>query len=866
MEQHLPIAEGKISFMLFFNSFLDVEMSDNLVNFSSEDNSMQIDDRKRICTERSGSDETMSLSQVSNALEEEPKKPLNLSGIQNFKPTQLEIIEEGEFIWDFNNFNENSESPIFTIGGTPWKIKASFIEKSSGNKYLGLHLEVADAKKRQDKNWAVCAEFILGAFNPNPIFPPPAASPAPSLNSTSTLSNMFSPLRGSSTTSLKASALAAAKEQKEAINGHSNYVFHRFCADEADWGFNQFCPVNAFKNGIPELGTVPLTNSDGLTCLIVKIRVVKDSTGVLWHNFSNYDSKAVTGFVGLLNQGATCYMNSFVQSIFLTNAFRSAVYKIPTENVSPTSSIPLALQRIFYKLQTSQQPPSTIEMTKSFGWDTTESFMQHDVQEFSRVLMDDLENKMKGTEVEGTVEKLFRGKLKNVLKCTQVNYESVREEFFYDLQLTIKGYKDLKESFERYVAAEMLCGDNQYRTDDFGFQDAKKFVTFEHFPPVLHVHLERYAFDMMAEATVKIHDRFEFPSEIALDPYLSETSPDRHNSQEYWLHSVLVHAGDGHGGHYFVYIRHPSKPDCWYKFDDTKVTPCTEREALDENFGGYEAVSSEEAMELQRSTGVRPYRYKKFTSAYLLVYIRKSELDTILAPVEESSIPEYLVERIKADDMAEARRRHERQQQYLNMNLTILTESSLKSYSGADLLDPESDENVFKVKRDILVQELCEEVLNDLVKDPEYSSCDGIECYSLVSRRNKTIRTDALMDDLDTRTVGSLSTRMSTGPASVFIRLTDSSAELSGDLWRQPMSEGRVLIFFKWYDPVADNLMVLGSMPINRHQIISSVEPLIRLKLKQLEIDFEGELTYYEVKERTRVFYLVNHFIFFLGI
>lgn len=825
-------------------------MSNNLAPSTGDDNSIKIDDRKRICTERSGSDETMSLSQVSSALEEEPKnkKSPNLSGVQKFKPTQLEIIEEGEFIWDFNNFSENCESPIFVIAGAPWKIKASFPEKASGNKYLGLHLEVADAADRQDKNWAVCAEFILGAFNPNPIFPPPP-SPAPSITSTSTstLSNMFSPLRGSnSTNSLKITA-AAAKEKKDPVNGHSNYVFHRFCADEADWGFNRFCSLEAFKTGIPELGVVPLANSDGSTCLIARIRVVKDSTGILWHNFSNYDSKAVTGYVGLLNQGATCYMNSFVQSIFLTNEFRSAVYKIPTENVSPTSSIPLALQRIFYKLQTSQQPPSTIEMTKSFGWDTTESFMQHDVQEFSRVLMDDLENKMKETEVEGTVERLFRGKLKNVLKCTQVDYESIREEFFYDLQLTIKGYKDLKESFERYVTAEMLCGDNQYRTDDFGLQDAKKFVTFEHFPPVLHIHLERYAFDMMAEATVKIHDRFEFPSEIALDPYLSETSPDRQNSQEYWLHSVLVHAGDGHGGHYFVYIRHPSKPDCWYKFDDTKVIPCTEREALDENFGGYEAVSSEEAMELQRSTGFRPYRYKKFTSAYLLVYIRKSELNTLLAPVEESSIPEYLVERIKSDDIAEARRRHERQQQYLNVKLTILTESSMRNYSGADLFDPESGDNTFKVKRDLSIQEVCEEVLTDLSKEPEYSSCDGIECYSLVSRRNKTIRTDALMDDLETRTVESLKTRMSTGSTSIFIRLTSSSAESSGDLWHQPMSEDRALIFFKWYDPVSDNLMTLGSMPIDGYQPISSVEPLIRLKLNHLRIDFDGELTYYEV-------------------
>ncbi|TEB20588.1 Peptidase C19 ubiquitin carboxyl-terminal hydrolase, partial [Perkinsus sp. BL_2016] len=403
-------------------------------------------------------------------------------------------------------------------------------------------------------------------------------------------------------------------------------------------------------------------------------------------------------------------------------------------------------------------------MTKSFGWDTTESFMQHDVQEFSRVLMDDLENKMKGSEVEGTVERLFRGKMKNVLKCTQVEYESVREESFYDLQLTIKGVKDLKESFERYVAAEMLSGDNQYRTDDFGLQDAKKFATFEHFPPVLHVHLERYAFDMIAEATVKIHDRFEFPTEIDLGPYLSETSPDRSVPQNYWLHSVLVHAGDGHGGHYFVYIRHPSKPNCWYKFDDTKVTPCTQNEAIDENFGGYEAVSSEESNELYRSTGIKPYRYKKFTSAYLLVYIRKCDLDTVMAPVEESHVPEYLVNRIKRDDIAESRRRYERQQQFLNMTAKILTDESFKNYSGPDLCDPDSNDFVYKCRREANMEDICVDAIKTIDENstspPYYYGCDGYECYTLSPRRNKTIRPDIKLTELDSKTVGSYHSRI----------------------------------------------------------------------------------------------------------
>jgi hypothetical protein len=40
-------------------------------------------------------------------------------------------------------------------------------------------------------------------------------------------------------------------------------------------------------------------------------------------------------------------------------------------------------------------PTGTTELTKSFGWKSLDSFLQHDVQEFNRVLQDKLETKMK---------------------------------------------------------------------------------------------------------------------------------------------------------------------------------------------------------------------------------------------------------------------------------------------------------------------------------------------------------------------------------------------------------------------------------------------------------------------------------------
>lgn len=100
---------------------------------------------------------------------------------------------------------------------------------------------------------------------------------------------------------------------------------------------------------------------------------------------SLYAPSLSLSFSGLKNQGATCYMNSLLQTLFFTNVLRKAVYKIPTVGVDSSRSVAFALQRVFYDLEFSEKPVATKKLTKSFGWETLDSFMQHDVQEFLRV-------------------------------------------------------------------------------------------------------------------------------------------------------------------------------------------------------------------------------------------------------------------------------------------------------------------------------------------------------------------------------------------------------------------------------------------------------------------------------------------------
>jgi len=112
---------------------------------------------------------------------------------------------------------------------------------------------------------------------------------------------------------------------------------HRFTKEEGDWGFTRFVDLRKMFN--PWEGSEhPLVENDE-AMMTAYVRVVNDETGVLWHNFQNYDSKRETGYVGLKNQGATCYLNSLIQSLYFTNTFRKVVPLCATWNSSADNDI-----------------------------------------------------------------------------------------------------------------------------------------------------------------------------------------------------------------------------------------------------------------------------------------------------------------------------------------------------------------------------------------------------------------------------------------------------------------------------------------------------------------------------------------------
>lgn len=254
-------------------------------------------------------------------------------------------------------------------------------------------------------------------------------------------------------------------------------------------------------------------------------------------SYSNALTRQDTGFVGLVNQAMTCYLNSLLQTLYMTPEFRNTLYRWEFDGTEEegTKSIPFQLQKLFLQLQTSKKPAvGTTELTTSFGWDSSEAWQQHDVQELCRVMFDALEQKFKNTQQADLISRLYEGKLKDYVKCLECGYESAREDTFLDVPLVVRpfgssqAYASVGEALQAFVTPEILHGSNQYFCEHCNKKcDAHKGLKFIKFPYLLTLQLKRFDFDPVTMHRIKLNDRVSFPEILNLNDFIkSENTPE----------------------------------------------------------------------------------------------------------------------------------------------------------------------------------------------------------------------------------------------------------------------------------------------------------------------------------------------------
>ncbi|KAI1262195.1 cysteine proteinase [Xylariaceae sp. FL1019] len=703
------------------------------------------------------------------------------------------ILEDAVSTWTVENYRslkKKEHGPVFQAGGFPWRILLFPFGNQIDQSSVYLEHGFEDLSKVPD-DWSCCVQFGLVMWNVN--------DPSLFANHTAT---------------------------------------HRFTKEESDWGFTRFMDLRKMlQQPWNDVTDRPLVEDDTVN-ITAYVRIVEDETGVLWHNFNNYDSKKETGFVGLKNQGATCYLNSLLQSLYFTNAFRKAVYQIPTTEDESVNNSAYTLQRLFYQLQISNSAVGTNELTRSFGWDTRHIFEQQDVQELSRKLIERMEEKMKGTAAEDSLPKMLSGKVKTYVSCINVDYESSRLEDFWDIQLNVRGIPNLQESFQDYIQQETLDGENKYWAgDEHKYQDARKGVIFTSFPEVLHLHLKRFEYDIQRDTMMKINDRFEFPDTLDVEPYL-EKGADRSEPWIYKLHGVLVHSGDLNAGHYYAFLK-PNKDGWFYKFDDDKVTRATVRETLEENFGGeYRSpLSLARPGSLQgRKTVMRQM------NAYMLVYIRESRLDQVLTVVEKQDSPQHLQQRLEEEAAAREAKRREKEEQHLYTIVRVITQDTFRNHSSTDLAtfsdDPASLKDpgaplLYKMRKQSTMREALDTIAQDLNQDPK-----KVRLWAMVNRQNKTTRPDQpIMDLHPTVDEAQLRTQGMNRDTTlrVWAEVADEVDAQGEAIWPSYQNNANgvvvkndlILLFLKHFDVEAQKLEGAGHIYVSKEKRVEELAPAI---------------------------------------
>ncbi|ORY15157.1 hypothetical protein BCR34DRAFT_623001 [Clohesyomyces aquaticus] len=336
--------------------------------------------------------------------------------------------------------------------------------------------------------------------------------------------------------------------------------------------------------------------------------------------------RSATGYVGLFNPRAICYMNSLLTQLFMNINFRKFMLGLNVADAGASQRLLSETQKLFSIMQNSfrkaADPREFASCVKGLDSAPIDINIQMDADEFYNLLFDQWEGQMLSPETKQCFRSFYGGQTVNQIKSKECEHVSERIESFFVVQCDVQGKATLQESLQAFVEGDVMEGDNKYKCESCGgkFVDAVKRTCLKDVPDNLIFHLKRFDFDLVDMRRQKINDHFDFPTVIDVSYYnvdhLSDPSKPR-QEDIFELVGVLVHQGTSENGHYYSYIRERPCPSgsssSWVEFNDRDV------DVFDPQSIGYHAFGGFYDEQF-------PRQQKQF-SAYMLFYQRRSAIE-----------------------------------------------------------------------------------------------------------------------------------------------------------------------------------------------------------------------------------------------
>ncbi|XP_078065214.1 ubiquitin carboxyl-terminal hydrolase 47-like isoform X2 [Mustelus asterias] len=314
------------------------------------------------------------------------------------------------------------------------------------------------------------------------------------------------------------------------------------------------------------------------------------------------------GFVGLSNQGATCFLNTLLQTWYMTPEVHSIIV-----NFNEDTEFMFELKSLFEKLESrNQMPLRTNELTTSLKLNV---FEQRDIEEYFRYLINKLADEVdRGHEIL----KLYQITIVQSLECSECTTLVENDCFFLDLPLSIHSADPslkincLELALQNFLKRITLKDDNASYCDKCDKKTETEIrYYFKRLPQILTIQLKR--FEIVGRRWMhyrKIHESISIP--LTLGFYKSQgngnewhfkpTKSKQRNPQEnkknnleanveresqnteieaenagntqqekYELFAIWHHSGTYESGHYYAEIK---SGDDWYNFNDSRVGKC----------------------------------------------------------------------------------------------------------------------------------------------------------------------------------------------------------------------------------------------------------------------------------------------------
>ncbi|KAL6062022.1 ubiquitinyl hydrolase 1 [Balamuthia mandrillaris] len=298
------------------------------------------------------------------------------------------------------------------------------------------------------------------------------------------------------------------------------------------------------------------------------------------------------------------------------------------------------------------------------------------------------------------------------------------------------------------------------------------------------------------------------------------------------FYSVLVHSGDVHGGHYYAYIR-PGVKNLWYKFDDERVTKAKVKDVFAGCFGG---VSK------------KPFMWNRNSAnAYMLLYMRESDRESLLQPVKPEAIPLHLKERMEQEEAEKAAKKKELAEEHLFAKVKVATVKDCKEWLGFDFVNFDQIQSI-KYRKESTLGELRQSLAEMHDIPPE-----RIRLWTCPNRRNQTIRPDEPLGEKEMEQTLEkhckkaselkLFMEVSTAPEGV----TDPK-----DVFAPHIPKEDAIIFIKYYDPSGENATFgfVCYLFVKRSDQLSSLVPILNEKMG---FSKDTELILYEEIKTTMI-------------